>query len=85
MPATVKTAISLRQELLRQGEALAGQMHISRSRLFALALEEFIRQHENRRILDRLNSVYSDNPDASERRVLDDMLRQQRRLVRRSR
>ena len=46
----VKTAISLHKTLFEQVEALAHEMHISRSRLFVLAVEEFIRRHENRRL-----------------------------------
>src|SRR6266446_713702 len=36
MSRTIKTAISLNRDLFERGEQLAGEMQISRSRLFAL-------------------------------------------------
>ena len=56
----VKTAISMESELFKKAEDTAEKLNISRSRLFQLALENFIRQFENHSILDRLNSVYSE-------------------------
>ena len=63
MATSIKTALSLPRELFEQGDALAGEMHVSRSRLFSLALEEFIRRHQNRKLLERINAAYSDGPD----------------------
>jgi metal-responsive CopG/Arc/MetJ family transcriptional regulator len=83
MVENIKTGISLRRELFEKGEAVASEMHVSRSRLFALALEEFIRRHENRKLLRRLNAAYSDGPDAAERALQGRMRRQHRRLVER--
>lgn len=76
----VKTAISLHKTLFKQVEALAHEMHISRSRLFVLAVEEFIRRHENQRLLERLNAAYADAPDAAEQ-VLHCRMRRQHRQV----
>ena len=56
----VKTAISLESELFKKAEKAAEKLNISRSRLFQLALENYINQYENLSILDRLNSVYSE-------------------------
>ncbi|MFA7240565.1 MAG: hypothetical protein WC091_10660 [Sulfuricellaceae bacterium] len=63
---TVKTAISLDPGLHEAGDALAKELHISRSRLMALALEAFIERHRNRQMLERLDTAYGDAPDASE-------------------
>ena len=60
--ATVKTAISLQESLFEQAEALATQMNVSRSRLIAIALEEFIRRHQNRQILEKINAAYAEMP-----------------------
>ncbi len=79
--ANVKTAISLQKELFEQAEALAHEMQISRSQLFALALEDFLREQQNRRLLRELNAAYADDPDASERNVERVMRRHQRRVV----
>lgn len=59
---TVKTAISLEEPLLRQVDGLAREMNISRSRLFALAVESFIEQQQTRAILEALNAAYNDKP-----------------------
>lgn len=60
--ATVKTALSIDESLFEQAEALARELDVSRSRLFSLALEAFLKRHEAERILHRINSVYSDVP-----------------------
>jgi len=49
--ATIKTAISLEDALFRQAEGLARRMKVSRSRLFATALEEFIERRRNQELL----------------------------------
>jgi metal-responsive CopG/Arc/MetJ family transcriptional regulator len=56
----VKTAVSIESELFKKAEDAAEKLNISRSRLFQLALENYISQYENLSILDRLNSVYSE-------------------------
>ena len=77
----VKTAVSLDRKLYEQGEALASELKISRSRLFALALEEFIRRRRSRGLLDRINAAYEDPPDAAERALQRAMRRTHRRVV----
>ena len=79
--ANVKTAISLPQPLFEQAEALAHELQISRSRLFAQAVEEYIRRYQNRQLLDAINAAYSDAPDAEEEDLLQRMQSQQRRLL----
>ena len=63
---TVKTAVSLDTHLYEAGDALAKELHISRSRLVALALEAFIERHRSRQMLEQLDAAYGDAPDASE-------------------
>ena len=79
--AHVKTAVSLQQALFERSQAMAEQMHISRSRLFALALEEFIRRRENQTLLKRINAAYSGAADQSERALKRAMRRQPRRVL----
>ena len=80
--ANVKTAISLQESLFEQVEALADEMKISRSRVFALAVEDFVRRHQNRRLLERINDAYTDIPDPAEETLRQRMRRQHRRIVR---
>jgi metal-responsive CopG/Arc/MetJ family transcriptional regulator len=79
--ANVKTAISLQKSLFEQLETLSKQMKISRSRLLALALEEFIRRRENQQLLKRINQAYEDAPDATEQMELRKMRRLHREVV----
>ncbi len=78
---TVKTAISIQKPLFDQAEALAHALKISRSRLFGLALEEFIRRRENRDLLGRINAAYADEPEPSEQVVRRKARRSHRRTV----
>ena len=78
---TVKTAISLQRPLFEQAEILAQRLEISRSRLFVIALEEFIRRQENRELLARINAAYADEPDAEELAAQRHMRSTHRRLV----
>lgn len=77
----VKTAISIQEPLLREVEALARQMAIPKSRLFVMAVEEFIQQHRNRQLLDQLNQVYTDAPDPAEQVFLSRMKSKHRHLM----
>jgi len=58
----VKTAISLEASLFDQINELTRELEVSRSRFFALAAQEFIARHENRKLLDALNAAYDDLP-----------------------
>ena len=59
----MKTAISLPDELFKAAETLAGRLGMSRSRLYANALEEYINRHQARRVSERLDAVYG--PESS--------------------
>jgi len=56
-------------------------MNVSRSRLFVLALEDFIRRYQNRQLLEQINQAYEDLSDLEEEARLRHMRRQHRRLV----
>ncbi len=77
----VKTAISLEQALFEELDSLAAHLDLPRSRLVALALEQFLRRHENEQLLEQLNSVYQDAPDDSEQMLERAMVKQQRQIV----
>ena len=79
--ANVKTAISIQQTLFEQVEALAREMHISRSRLFALAVEDFMHRYESQRLLERINAAYADTPAPDEQALLRRMRRQHKQMV----
>ena len=65
----VKTAISLDEELLRKVNSLASDLHISRSKVFALAVQDFLKIRENQSLLAQLNKAYEDFPDKDEKAI----------------
>lgn len=56
----MKTAISVDDDLIEEADRTAHEMGVSRSRLFSLALESYLRNREHERILEQLNRVYTD-------------------------
>ena len=55
----MKVALSIPNELFDSAETLSRKLGVSRSRLYATALAEFLAKHRGRRTTDRLNAVYS--------------------------
>lgn len=78
---TIKTAISIEKPLFEELGALAEEMEVSRSHLFALAAREFIQRHKSRKLLDALNAAYSDQPDPGEEKLRARMRPRHRKLV----
>jgi metal-responsive CopG/Arc/MetJ family transcriptional regulator len=81
MANTIKTAISIQKTLFEQAENLAEQLHMSRSHLFGLAIETFIKNHQNQILLDEINQAYADEPDPNETIRLSKMRKPHRNLV----
>jgi metal-responsive CopG/Arc/MetJ family transcriptional regulator len=77
----IKTAISLQKSLFEQVETLAREMKVSRSRLFVLALEDYLRRYQNLQLLESINQAYHDAPDAAEQKRLRKIRRQHRKVV----
>ncbi len=69
----IKTAISLDPALFEKAQLLSQHLRISRSQLFAQALEDFLRQHENHQLLAQINRAHSDTPDRPEQTRLKHM------------
>jgi metal-responsive CopG/Arc/MetJ family transcriptional regulator len=78
---SIKTAVSIQKDLFDQAEILAHEMNVSRSRLFVLALEDFIRRYQNQRLLREINAAYEDKQEASDTIYLRKMRRQHRQIV----
>jgi metal-responsive CopG/Arc/MetJ family transcriptional regulator len=79
MSVTVKTAISIDRSLFEQAEAIAQELAISRSHLFSLALEQYIRRRQGQQMLERINAAYSDEPDPEEQLLLEKMRKSARK------
>jgi metal-responsive CopG/Arc/MetJ family transcriptional regulator len=77
----IKTAISIEKNLFDQAEIIARTMKVSRSKLFVIALQDFIEHQKNKEMLAQINAAYDDEPDASEKALRKKMRRRHRRIV----
>jgi metal-responsive CopG/Arc/MetJ family transcriptional regulator len=77
----VKTAISLQETLLQKIDSLARELDVSRSRLFALAAEEFLQRYQNQKLLEAINAAYDDLPDPTAETLQQQMRKQHRQMV----
>ena len=82
MPS-IKTAISLDKELLDRIDELSKKMRISRSRLFTLAMNDYLRKQENQALLARLNKAYEDEPSEEEAMLRQSMKDKQAQVIER--
>jgi metal-responsive CopG/Arc/MetJ family transcriptional regulator len=80
--ANVKTAISLQKSLFEQVERLAQEMKVSRSRLFVLALENFIQDYQDQQLFEAINQASAEIAnDPVEQARLRQIRRQHRWMV----
>jgi metal-responsive CopG/Arc/MetJ family transcriptional regulator len=78
----MKTAVSMDDDLLRDADQTARQMGLSRSRLFALAVGDFLQRHHQQDMLRRLNEVYRGGLEPAEKRLLKGIKAKVHRAVR---
>lgn len=55
----MKTTISVPDDLFESADALAERLDVSRSRLYALAVAEYVAKHRTADTTARLDAVYS--------------------------
>ena len=79
--ASIKTAISIQEPLFKQVETLAKDLNISRSRVFSLAVEEFLQRYKNQQLLDEINRAYDDLPNPEDEEYLHKTRKQHRHIV----
>ena len=60
----MKTAVSIPDPVFRSADRLARKLKMSRSRLYAVAVESFIQRHDDEAITARLNEVYATDSSA---------------------
>jgi metal-responsive CopG/Arc/MetJ family transcriptional regulator len=58
----MKVALSIPDDLFESGEALSKRLGLSRSRLYATALADYVARHRGRKTTEQLNAVYEDEP-----------------------
>jgi metal-responsive CopG/Arc/MetJ family transcriptional regulator len=56
----MKTAISIPDRLFEAAEQFAKSMGLSRSQLYAVALQEYLQAHKHKQISQQLDAVYAD-------------------------
>lgn len=83
MANSVKTAISLQEKLFKKVDKLAGELHVSRSRLFVMAVQDFIKKKESQNFLSQINNAFSDHPDSEEIKVQSNMRQKQSKQLER--
>ena len=65
----VKTAISLDEELFIKVSRLADDLHVSRSKVFTFAMQDYLKKQENQSLLVQLNEAYEDFPSEEETKI----------------
>ena len=76
----MKVALSIPDELFESAETLGKRLRISRSRLYATALADFLAKHRGRKVTERLDALYT-NADS---RLEPSVKRLQRRSLERN-
>jgi hypothetical protein len=66
----MKTAISIDDGLLQEADETARLMGLSRSRLFGLAVGEFLQRQRREQMLVRLNEVYAGGTEPPGKRLM---------------
>lgn len=75
----MKVALSIPDDLFETAETVGKRLGVTRSRLYATALAEFLSKHRGRKITERLNTVYA----TEESRLEPGVRRLQRRSLER--
>jgi len=83
MATSVKTAISMQEELFKEVNRLAGELNVSRSKLFVMAVQDYIKKNESQNLLSQINKAFSDLPDSDEIKVHSKMHQKQARNLER--
>ncbi len=77
----MKTAISIEKNLFDQADNLARTMKVSRSKLFVIALQDYIEHQKNIEMLTQINAAYADEPDTTEQTLRRKSRQLHRRIV----
>ena len=78
---SIKTAISLDEDLLKRIDELSKERQISRSRLFTLAMKDYLKKQENQALLAQLNQAYAGEPEEKEGMLMQSMKAKYGRMI----
>ena len=79
--AQVQTAISIEKSLFEEAERTAQELRVTRSALYALAMQEFLRRRAQERLTEELNAVYDGTLDPEDAAMLRGMRERQHRMA----
>jgi len=65
----MKTAISIPDPIFQAAENLAQRLGVSRSQLYAKAVEEYTESHKNQKVTDALNEIYEAESSSLEKEM----------------
>ncbi len=77
----IKTAISVQESLLERVESLAQEASVPRNHIVALALEEFLKRQENRKLLESINAAHEEILEQAQEAESREMLRRYHRKM----
>ena len=60
----MKAAVSIPDPVFKAADDLAQRMGVSRSRLYSVALQRFVQEHDEEAITAKLNEVYAQESSA---------------------
>lgn len=63
----MKIALSIPDELFDSAETLSKRLGVSRSRLYATALGDFVAKHQAAKVTERLNALYASQDSRTDR------------------
>ena len=55
----MKAAVSIPDPVFKAADKLAHRMGVSRSRLYSIALERFVQEHDDEAITAKINEIYA--------------------------
>ena len=66
----MKTAVSIPDKVFRSADSLAKRLGVSRSRLYATALTDFLSRHQGLQVKERLDAIYGKEDSAPDPDVM---------------
>jgi hypothetical protein len=61
---SMKTAVSIPDKIFRSADSLAKRLGVSRSRLYATALADFLSRRQSQQVKERLDAIYGEEESA---------------------
>jgi metal-responsive CopG/Arc/MetJ family transcriptional regulator len=81
--STIKTAVSIDEQLLQEVDQVAKELNLSRSSVVKRAIGEFLKKRRQKQLLEQINQAYADWPDADEAAQAGHFKKLQRKIAER--